>query len=108
MTDFGGAIRDSQEYDIGIIGIPFDEKSCYLRGAAKGPDAIRSASTGKAINPWTELGVNLELVDVKQLSFIQRLKMKLNGGSTPYVQVGNIRMNGFPTKEEIIAFYQHQ
>ncbi len=60
MTDFGGAIKQSEEYDIAIIGIPFDEKSCYLRGAAKGPQAIRAASTGKAINPWTELGVNLE------------------------------------------------
>jgi arginase len=60
MTDFGGALKQSQEYDVAIVGIPFDEKSCYLRGAAKGPQAIRAASTGKAINPWTELGVNLE------------------------------------------------
>jgi len=60
MTDFGGALKQSQDYDIVIIGIPFDEKSCYLKGAAKGPQAIRAASTAKAINPWTELGVNLE------------------------------------------------
>lgn len=60
MTDFGGAIKKSQEYDIAIIGIPFDEKSCYLKGASKGPQAIRAASTGRAINPWTELSVNLE------------------------------------------------
>ena len=60
MTDFGGAVKQTQEYDIAIVGIPFDEKSCYLRGASKGPQAIRAASTGKAINPWTELGANLE------------------------------------------------
>jgi len=60
MTDFGGALKQSQEYEFAIIGVPYDEKSCYLRGAAKGPQAIRDASTGKAINPWTELGVNLE------------------------------------------------
>lgn len=60
MSDFGGAIKQSEKYDIAIIGIPYDEKSCYLRGASKGPEAIRAASTGKAINPWTELGVNLE------------------------------------------------
>lgn len=60
MTDFGGAIKKSQEYDVAIIGIPFDEKSCYLKGASKGPQAIRAASTGRAINPWTELSVNLE------------------------------------------------
>lgn len=60
MTDFGGALKQNQDYDIAIIGVPFDEKSCYLRGARKGPEAIRAASTGKAINPWTELGMNLE------------------------------------------------
>jgi arginase len=60
MSDFGGAIRKSAKYDIAIIGVPYDGKSCYLRGASKGPEAIRAASTGKAINAWTELGVNLE------------------------------------------------
>ena len=60
MTDFGGSIKKSQEYEIAIIGIPYDEKSCYLRGPAKGPQAIRASSTSKALNPWTELGVNLE------------------------------------------------
>ena len=72
MTDFGGALKKSLEYDMAIIGIPFDEKSCYLKGASKGPRAIREASTGKAINPWTELGVNLEeetvLVDLGDIN----------------------------------------
>ncbi|MFQ6068956.1 MAG: agmatinase [Candidatus Aminicenantales bacterium] len=58
--DFGGALKKSEDYRIALIGVPFDEKSCFLRGAAKGPDAIRAASSGKAINPWTELGINLE------------------------------------------------
>jgi agmatinase len=60
MSDFGGAVKDREEFDIAIIGIPYDDKSCYLKGAAEGPEAIRAASTGKAINPWTELGINLE------------------------------------------------
>ncbi|MDH7512936.1 MAG: agmatinase [Clostridiales bacterium] len=60
MTDFGGAIKKSRDYDLAIIGVPFDEKSCFLRGAALGPAAIRAASTGRALNPFTELGVNLE------------------------------------------------
>lgn len=60
MTDFGGAIKKSQDYDLAIIGVPFDEKSCFLRGAALGPAAIRAASTGKALNPFTELGIDLE------------------------------------------------
>lgn len=60
MSDFGGAIKQSPEFDIALIGVPFDDKSCYLKGAAEGPKAIRAASTSKAINPWTELDVNLE------------------------------------------------
>ncbi|MBM3284634.1 MAG: agmatinase [Candidatus Aminicenantes bacterium] len=60
MTDFGGAVRKSRAYDLALIGVPFDEKSCFLRGAALGPAAIRAASTGKALNPYTELGVDLE------------------------------------------------
>lgn len=60
MTDFGGAIKRSPRYELAIIGVPFDEKSSYLRGAAAGPDAIRASSTGKARNPETELGIDLE------------------------------------------------
>ncbi len=60
MTDFGGAIRKTKTYDLAVLGVPFDEKSSYLRGAELGPQAIRAASTGKAHNPWTETGVNLE------------------------------------------------
>ncbi len=60
MTDFGGALKETQEYEFAIFGVPFDGKTCYLKGAAKGPQAIRAASTGEAINAWTELGVNLE------------------------------------------------
>ena len=43
MTDFGGAVKTIQEYDVALLGIPFDEKSCYLRGAAKGPQAVLTA-----------------------------------------------------------------
>jgi agmatinase len=60
MTDFGGAIKKTNNYDIAILGIPFDEKSSYLRGASLAPKAIREASTSEMINAWTELGVNLE------------------------------------------------
>jgi agmatinase len=60
VTDFGGAVKQSKNFELAIVGVPFDEKSCYLRGAAGGPEAIRQASTGKSGNPYTELGVNLE------------------------------------------------
>lgn len=60
MTDFGGSIKQTDEFQFAILGIPFDEKSCYMKGVSRGPQAIREASTGKAINAWTESGVNLE------------------------------------------------
>jgi len=60
MTDFGGSIKQSEKYDFAIFGIPFDEKSSFMKGVSKGPRAVRIASTGDAINPWTESGVNLD------------------------------------------------
>jgi len=60
MTDFGGAIQKGPDCDVAIIGIPYDDKSSYLKGPAKGPQSIREASTSKMINAWTELGVDLE------------------------------------------------
>jgi arginase len=60
MTDFGGALKKTRDYEFALFGVPFDGKSCYLKGAAKGPQAFRAASTGEAINAWTESGVDLE------------------------------------------------
>ena len=63
MSDFGGAVKplsENPEYRMAILGVPFDEKSSYLRGAAGGPAAIRAVSTGKCYCGYTELGVNLE------------------------------------------------
>ncbi|MCX8161232.1 MAG: agmatinase [Candidatus Saccharicenans sp.] len=62
MTDFGGALKNLAEvetYKLAIVGVPFDEKSSFRRGAAAGPEAIRRVSTGKCYNPDTELGVDL-------------------------------------------------
>ena len=59
MGDFGGAVQKSDRYDLAVFGIPYDEKSSYLRGAAAGPTAIRAASNGDMINGYTELGADL-------------------------------------------------
>jgi agmatinase len=63
MSDFGGAVKplsENPDYKIAILGVPFDEKSSYLRGAAGGPAAVRAVSTGKCYCGWTELGIDLE------------------------------------------------
>jgi arginase len=62
MSDFGGALKplnEFPEYRIAVLGVPFDEKSSYIRGAAGGPAAVRRVSTGKCYNEYSELGVNL-------------------------------------------------
>jgi arginase len=63
MSDFGGAVKplaEHPDYRMAVLGVPFDEKSSYLRGAAGGPAAVRAVSTGKCYCATTELGVNLE------------------------------------------------
>jgi len=60
MSDFGGAVKHQDSFDFAVIGIPYDEKSSYLKGAAQGPQAIRRASTGEMINSFTELGADLQ------------------------------------------------
>jgi arginase len=44
---------------IGLLGIPFDGNSSYLRGAALAPSAIREALRSGSSNLWTEDGVDL-------------------------------------------------
>ena len=114
MTDFGGAVKQSEEYNIAIIGIPFDEKSCYLRGASKGPQAIRAASTGKAINPWTELGANLKEeiflrdlgdIDVSRdflhvFSRVEEIFLKILEKKAAPVVMGGIAILNRPRSEE--------
>lgn len=45
---------------INVIGIPFDQKSSYMRGAAGAPDAIRFTLNDGSSNDWTETGFNIK------------------------------------------------
>ncbi|MBZ5496612.1 MAG: agmatinase [Acidobacteriia bacterium] len=44
---------------LGIIGLPFDENSSFLTGAAGAPPLIRAALFSEASNLWSENGTNL-------------------------------------------------
>jgi len=50
---------NSNRPKIALIGIPFDEYSSYLRGAAAAPALIRQALYSESSNLWTEAGINL-------------------------------------------------
>ena len=121
MTDFGGSIKQTDEYEFAILGIPFDEKSCYMKGVSKGPKAIRAASPGEAMNPWTESGVNLEeetnIVDLGDLDVAgsfwdvfamteQRVRDILEKDAVPIVLGGDHSLT-YPIIKAFAPKYEH-
>jgi agmatinase len=44
---------------IAIIGVPYDEKSSFLKGPSEAPPKIRAALSSPSSIPWTETGFNL-------------------------------------------------
>src|SRR5688572_19195771 len=49
---------------IGLVGIPFDDHSSFLRGTAQGPAAIRKSFYSDSSNSWTENNFDLtDLID---------------------------------------------
>ena len=58
---------------IGVLGIPYDANSSYLRGAADAPSLIRKAFHSDSSNLWTENGTDLSaagwLADAGDLAF---------------------------------------
>lgn len=70
-----------KENTVGIIGIPFDEKSSFLKGAAKAPDQIRKTLHDGSSSFVTESGIELN-------------------EDTHFTDLGNIKVNEFPEDVE--------
>ena len=66
---------------VGIIGVPFDEKSSFMQGPALAPDAIRKVLHDGSSNYLTETGLRLE----KEVH---------------YVDHGNITVQSYPESIE--------
>jgi arginase len=47
-----------------LIGIPWDEYSSFMRGAADAPPQIRAAFASESANMWSETGVDLGLTPI--------------------------------------------
>lgn len=47
-------------FKVGIVSIPYDDKSSYLRGAAAGPEQILASLTSGSSNYMTESGVDVK------------------------------------------------
>jgi agmatinase len=58
------SLKSSPSPSVGLLGLPTDINSSHLRGAAKGPAAIRKALWSGAGNLTSERGVNLSLPGV--------------------------------------------
>jgi agmatinase len=56
---WGGALSTEGKPDTVILGVPYDAMSTNRRGAARGPEAIRRASSERSLNPCTEEGASL-------------------------------------------------
>src|SRR4051794_18708492 len=59
---------------VSLLGVPHDENSSYLRGAAEAPDAIRRMLHCDAYSIWSETGIDLgavgRLVDHGDVRFV--------------------------------------
>jgi len=74
MTKRTNAVHNVDQIRLALIGIPFDENSSYMKGAATAPPLIREAFHSDSSNLWSELGINLAersiIVDAGDVDFI--------------------------------------
>jgi len=80
------------EKHIAILGIPFDDNSSFLKGAAEGPQAIIEAYHSLSANYFTESGLDLkgvtELHEAGHLSISEYLT-DIESGLNDLLQRGN-------------------
>ncbi|PHN07585.1 agmatinase [Flavilitoribacter nigricans] len=67
MSDFQERVKSLLPDSIAIVGVPFDDNSSYLKGAAAGPSAIRAAYHSESTNYYAEDGTNLLEAPVSEL-----------------------------------------
>jgi len=79
MTILKGEINTLNTNDIGLIGIPFDENSSFLRGPALAPDLIIEAIGSDSANSFTE--------DLTDLNEHPRVKWCGNAALTDYLSI---------------------
>ena len=52
-------LKEADDHRLALVGLPFDDHSSFLRGAAEAPPVIRGALFSDASNRWTEDGRDL-------------------------------------------------
>jgi len=71
---------------VALVGVPWDEHSSYLRGAAQAPSAIRSALHSPSSNPSTESG--LDLGDEPRLADVGDLEVPAGPAAVEAIEEG--------------------
>lgn len=62
------------KFKINLLGLPYDDKSSFLKGSAKAPDQIRKVMHDGSSNYMTESGVDLE----QEVELIDHGNLKIN------------------------------
>jgi agmatinase len=81
MTE--GNINELSAGDIGVVGIPLDENSSFMKGPGKGPLQIVNGFHSSSANYFTESGLNLEKHE--QLKWLGQLDVTDYHGITPQI-----------------------
>ncbi len=63
MKSYAQNISANPSARVCLLGLPHDENSSFMRGAAHGPQAIRAALFSGSSNLWTETGLDLNQQD---------------------------------------------
>jgi agmatinase len=59
IADRSAGVREHLGPAVGLLGIPYDAESSFLRGTAAAPPLIREALWSPAANAWSEMGADL-------------------------------------------------
>lgn len=95
---------------INLIGIPFDEKSSFMRGPADGPDMIREVFHDGSANYFSENGtdikndINLNDLGNLEIKTYEDIKSKLSNiinGIDKYIFLGGDHSVSFPIIESL-------
>jgi arginase len=85
-ADQDQAIQGLPAGSIAILGVPWDEKSSYLRGPAAAPGSIRQALYSSSTNTGTESGK--DLADESRIRFLGDLDLEPGEGAFETIELG--------------------
>ena len=100
LTDFpenqDQALQELPARSIAILGIPWDEKSSYLRGPAAAPGSIRQALYSSSTNTSTESGS--DLADEPRIRFLGDLDLEPGEAAFATIEASVARVLGLGSR----------